>query len=65
MASITAFEQSQLPADYIKYWIAKIQLKMGNKKDAIETASEGLDIALKQLYIKYPSNKEVLAEAKE
>jgi hypothetical protein len=49
----------------IKYWKAKIQLKIGNKVDAIASANEGLKLAMAEPNAEYIRlNKEVLAEAK-
>jgi hypothetical protein len=49
----------------IKYWIAKIQLKMGDKAAAIATANEGLKLAMAEPNPEYiRMNKEVLADAK-
>jgi hypothetical protein len=50
----------------IKYWIARIQLKMGDKAAAIATANEGLRLANAEPSPEYiRMNKEVLADAKE
>jgi hypothetical protein len=48
-----------------KYWKARIQLKLGDKKGAAEAARQGYDIAVKENNAEYIRlNKEVLAEAK-
>jgi hypothetical protein len=49
----------------IKYWKARIQLKMGDKTGAIESANQGLKLAMAEPNAEYTRlNKEVLAEAK-
>ncbi len=49
----------------IKYWKARIQLKMGDKVGAIESANQGLKLAMAEPNAEYIRlNKEVLAEAK-
>jgi tetratricopeptide (TPR) repeat protein len=49
----------------IKYWKARIQLKMGDKAGAIESANRGLKLAAAEPNAEYIRlNKEVLAEAK-
>jgi DUF2911 family protein len=49
----------------LKYWKAKIQLKMGDKAGAIASANEGLKLAQAEPSAEYIRlNKEVLAEAK-
>ena len=49
----------------IKYWKARIQLKMGDKAGAIESANQGLKLAMAEPNAEYIRlNKEVLAEAK-
>jgi hypothetical protein len=49
----------------IKYWIARIQLKMGDKAGATTTATEGLRLANAEPSPEYiRMNKEVLADAK-
>ena len=48
----------------IKYWKAKIQLKMGDKAAAITSANEGLKLAMAEPNAEYIRlNKEVLAQA--
>jgi DUF2911 family protein len=49
----------------IKYWKAKIQLKMGDKAAAIASADDGLKLAMAEPNAEYIRlNKEVLAQAK-
>jgi hypothetical protein len=56
-------EKAQPDAYNVKYWKAKIQLKMGNKKGAIISAKEGLAIAEKDENAEYiRMNKEVLRD---
>jgi hypothetical protein len=54
------------PNEYnIKYWLARIQLKLGDKAGAIATANEGLRLATAVTDAEYIRlNKEVLAAAK-
>ena len=53
------------PAPYIKYWKARIQLKAGDKQGAIETATQGIEIAKQQNNEEYVKlNGQVIAEAK-
>jgi hypothetical protein len=57
-------EKAQPDAYNVKYWKAKIQLKMGNKKGAVISAKEGLTIAEKDENAEYiRMNKEVLRDA--
>ncbi|MES2375635.1 MAG: DUF2911 domain-containing protein [Bacteroidota bacterium] len=57
-------EKAQPDAYNVKYWKARIQLKMGNKKGAIMSAKEGLFIAEKDGNAEYiRMNKEVLRDA--
>jgi hypothetical protein len=57
-------DKVQPPAYNIKYWLARIQLKTGDKKSAIFSASEGLKLASAQNNAEYIRlNKEVLHEA--
>ena len=53
------------PGQYnIKYWMARIRLKMGDKTGAIATANEGLKLAAAEPNAEYiRMNKEVLADA--
>ncbi|MFC3198390.1 DUF2911 domain-containing protein [Parapedobacter deserti] len=49
---------------YVKYWKARIQLKAGDKKGAVATAQQGIDIAKQQNNEEYVRlNGKVLAEA--
>src|SRR6478672_9030673 len=49
----------------IKYWKARIQLKIGDKAGAIESANQGLKLAIAEPSAEYIRlNNEVLAEAK-
>lgn len=49
----------------LKYWKAKIQLKMGDKAAAIASANEGLKLAMAEPNAEYIRlNKEVLADAR-
>jgi len=49
----------------IKYWMARIQLKMGDKAGATTSANEGLKLAMAEPNAEYIRlNKEVLAAAK-
>jgi hypothetical protein len=49
----------------VKYWIARIQLKMGDKTAAIATANEGLKLATAENSTEYMRmNNEVLADAR-
>lgn len=48
----------------IKYWLAKLQLKNGDKQAAIQTAGEGLKLAQAENNAEYIRlNKEVIADA--
>jgi hypothetical protein len=59
------YDKAQPNSDNIKYWIARIQLKTGDKKAAIATATEGLNLATQSKDTEYARmNKEVLADAK-
>jgi hypothetical protein len=40
---ITIYDKAQPNSENIKYWKARIMLKAGDKKGAIETATEGLN----------------------
>ncbi|WP_353124253.1 DUF2911 domain-containing protein [Parapedobacter pyrenivorans] len=52
------------PAPYIKYWKARIQLKAGDKGGAIETATQGVEIAKQQNNAEYVKlNGQVITEA--
>jgi hypothetical protein len=57
-------EKAQPNAYNVKYWIGKIQLKLGDKAGAIASANAGLKLALAEPNPEYiRMNKEVLAEA--
>ncbi len=57
-------DKAQPNAYNVKYWLGKIQLKMGDKPGAIASASEGLKLASAEPNAEYiRMNKEVLAEA--
>jgi len=61
---INESEKKNPQAYNIKYWKAKIQLKMGDKKAAVASANEGLKLATDEPNAEYIRlNKEVLAEA--
>ena len=59
------FWDNKNPGHYnIKYWKARIQLKMGDKKGALITAHEGYDLAAKENNAEYMRlNNEVIAQA--
>jgi hypothetical protein len=62
---INEFDKSHPDAYNVKYWKARIQLKMGDKSAAIATANEGLKLAMAEPNAEYIRlNKEVLAAAK-
>jgi hypothetical protein len=57
-------DKAQPNAYNVKYWLAKIQLKLGDKPGAIASASEGLKLASAEPSPEYiRMNKEVLTEA--
>jgi hypothetical protein len=57
-------DKQQPNAYNIKYWMARIQLKMGDKAGAVATANEGLKLAQAEPSAEYiRMNKEVLADA--
>ena len=61
---INEFDRAHPNAYNVKYWKAKIQLKMGDKTAAIASANEGLKLAMAEPNAEYIRlNKEVLAEA--
>lgn len=65
LAWINEFEKTHLQAYNVKYWKAKIQLKMGDKAAAVASANEGLKLALKESNAEYIwLNKEILSEVK-
>ena len=62
---INEADKNSPDADNIKYWKARIQLKMGDKAGAVATANEGLKLAQAEASAEYIRlNKEVLAEAR-
>ena len=65
LAWISEFEKARPQADNAKYWKARIQLKMGDKKAAIATANEGVRLATEGSDVEYIRlNREVLEEAR-
>ncbi|SHM98764.1 DUF2911 domain-containing protein [Mucilaginibacter sp. OK098] len=57
-------DKAQPAAFNVKYWLARLQLKTGDKKSAITSANEGLKLALaenSQEYVRM--NKEILHDA--
>ena len=65
LAWINEADKNTPNAFNLKYWKAKIQLKMGDKAAAIASANEGLKLAMAEPNPEYVRlNKEVLAEAK-
>ena len=64
LAWIQEQNKAQPQAFNVKYWLAKIQLKAGDKKAAIAAANEGLKLALAQNNQEYVRmNREVLTAA--
>jgi hypothetical protein len=62
---ISEADKARPNSDNIKYWKARVLLKMGNKQAAIATATEGLELATKSMDVEYKRlNSEVLADAK-
>jgi hypothetical protein len=56
--------KNQPQAYNVKYWLARLQLKTGDKKSAIVSANEGLKLALEENNAEYIRlNKEVLHDA--
>lgn len=65
LAWINEADKNSPNAYNIKYWKARIQLKMGDKAAAIVSANEGLKLAMAEPNAEYIRlNKEVLAQAK-
>ncbi len=65
LSLINESDKNSPDAYNIKYWKARIQLKMGDKAGAIESANQGLKLAMAEPNAEYIRlNKEVLAEAK-
>jgi hypothetical protein len=57
-------DKAQPKAYNIKYWLARLQLKTGDKKAAISSANEGLTLATAEKNAEYiRMNKEVLRDA--
>jgi len=57
-------EKANPDADNMKYWLARLQLKTGNKDAAIATAKAGLKLAEESKDVEYTRlNKEVLRDA--
>lgn len=57
-------DKTQTNAFNVKYWLARFQLKLGDKKAAIASANEGLRLATEQKNQEYiRMNKEVLRDA--
>lgn len=57
-------DKAQPQVYYIKYWLARLQLKTGDKKSAIASANEGLKLATAGKSPEYMRmNKEVLQDA--
>jgi hypothetical protein len=64
LAWMEAYDKLQPNHYNIKYWKARIQLKLGDKTGATGTANEGLKLAMAEPNAEYiRMNKEVLAEA--
>jgi hypothetical protein len=64
LAWMQEVDKTQPPSFNAKYWLARLQLKTGDKKSAIVSANEGLKLALAQNSQEYVRlNKEVLQEA--
>lgn len=64
LAWMQEVDKTQPPSFNAKYWLARLQLKTGDKKSAIVSANEGLKLALAQNSQEYVRmNKEVLHDA--
>jgi hypothetical protein len=64
LAWMQEVDKTQSPSFNAKYWLARLQLKTGDKRSAIVSANEGLKLALAQNSQEYVNlNKEVLHEA--
>lgn len=64
LAWMQEVDKTQPPSFNAKYWLARLQLKTGDKKSAIVAANEGLKLALTQNSQEYVRlNKEVLHDA--
>ena len=65
LAWMNEADKAQPKAYNIKYWKARIQLKMGDKQAAVASANEGLKLAMEEPNAEYIRlNKEVLEDAK-
>jgi len=65
LAWINEADKNSPDAYNIKYWKARIQLKLGDKAGAIESANQGLKLAIAERSAEYIRlNNEVLAETK-
>ncbi len=65
LAWINEVEKTQPDGYNVKYWKARIQLKMGDKAGATASANEGLKLAMQEPNAEYIRlNKEVLEQAK-
>lgn len=64
LAWMQEVDKTQPPTINVKYWLAKLQLKTGDKKSAIVSANEGLKLALAQNSQEYVRmDKEILHDA--
>lgn len=64
LAWMQEVDKTQPPSFNAKYWLARLQLRTGDKKSAIISANEGLKLALVQNSQEYVRmNKEVLHDA--
>lgn len=62
---VSAAEQENPKAPYVKYWKAQMQLKAGDKKGAIETAQSGIELAKAGNNAEYVKlNGQVIEQAK-
>jgi hypothetical protein len=64
LALMQEADKAQPNAYFVKYWLARLELKTGDKKAAIAYANEGLKLATEQKSQEYiRMNKEVLHDA--
>jgi hypothetical protein len=64
LAWMQEVDKTQPPTINVKYWLAKLQLKTGDKKSAIVSAKEGVKLAVEQHSQEYVRmNNEVLHDA--
>lgn len=64
LAWMTERDKAQPNAFNVKYWLARIKLKMGDKTGAVASANEGLKLATAESSTEYiRMNKEVLSDA--